>query len=81
VTLIGRVLRGEHFWEAHRSHFYQRAVAVGRSHAAVAVAVLVAGIALVALAWLASDGWPGPALAGAAVTVLALLAWMSARPR
>ncbi len=26
LTLIGRILRGERFWEAHRSHIYQRLV-------------------------------------------------------
>lgn len=29
VTLIRRALRGEPFWVAHRSHFYQRAVMLG----------------------------------------------------
>lgn len=32
VTLIKRLLRKEKVWQAHRSHFYQRAVQAGRSH-------------------------------------------------
>ncbi len=81
VTLVRRLLRGERIWHAHRSHFYQNAVAAGRSHARVAAAVLIAGIVLIALAWLSARGWPIVALAGAGVAVLALLGWMSTRPR
>jgi len=29
ITLLRRLLRGERVWEAHRSHFYQRAVLAG----------------------------------------------------
>ncbi len=29
ITLLRRLLRGERIWEAHRSHFYQRAVLAG----------------------------------------------------
>lgn len=32
VTLLRRVVRGEKVWEAHRSHFYQRAVLLGWGH-------------------------------------------------
>src|SRR5919205_833328 len=35
VTLARRVLRGERWYEAHRSHFYQRLVRSGRSHGQV----------------------------------------------
>ncbi len=35
ITLVRRALRGEPVWQAHRTHFYQRAVLVGMSHAAV----------------------------------------------
>jgi UDP-N-acetylmuramyl pentapeptide phosphotransferase/UDP-N-acetylglucosamine-1-phosphate transferase len=81
VTLVKRLSRGERIWRAHRSHFYQTAVAAGRSHARVAGTVLAAGMLLIALAWLAARGWPIVALAGAGAVVLALLAWMSTRPR
>jgi len=35
VTLAVRILRGERWWEAHSSHFYQRLVGVGYNHAQV----------------------------------------------
>jgi Fuc2NAc and GlcNAc transferase len=53
-TLIRRLLRGEHVFQAHRSHLYQRLVLGGWSHAAVAalyIALAAAGAALAA-AWL-----------------------------
>lgn len=36
MTLLRRIVRGERFWEAHRSHFYQRLITCGWSHASVA---------------------------------------------
>jgi UDP-N-acetylmuramyl pentapeptide phosphotransferase/UDP-N-acetylglucosamine-1-phosphate transferase len=32
VTLFRRIIRGERFWEAHRSHYYQRLVRLGWGH-------------------------------------------------
>ena len=40
VTLVRRMLRGEKWWQAHRSHFYQRAVQSNLSHATVSLSVL-----------------------------------------
>jgi UDP-N-acetylmuramyl pentapeptide phosphotransferase/UDP-N-acetylglucosamine-1-phosphate transferase len=37
VTLVRRALRGERFWQAHRSHYYQRLVLTGWSHRQLAV--------------------------------------------
>src|SRR6202000_33795 len=51
LTLLRRLARGEAVWRAHRSHFYQRAVQAGMSHAEVARAVLSVNLGLVALAW------------------------------
>lgn len=50
ATLIRRVLRGERWYEAHRSHAYQRAVQAGYSHrevtaAALGLSALLGGIA------------------------------------
>ena len=58
-TLMRRIARGERFWEAHRSHVYQRLVIQGRSHAAVAalyIVLAVVGLAAGAVLWLASPG-------------------------
>ncbi len=32
VTLLRRIVRGERFWQAHKTHYYQRLVQVGWSH-------------------------------------------------
>jgi UDP-N-acetylmuramyl pentapeptide phosphotransferase/UDP-N-acetylglucosamine-1-phosphate transferase len=48
VTLGRRILRGERWYEAHRSHFYQRLVQRGLSHAQVTG--LYAGLAALAAA-------------------------------
>jgi len=50
VTLARRIVRGEKFWEAHRSHFYQIATARGFTVAEVIGRVLLVNTALVALA-------------------------------
>ena len=73
ITLGRRIVRGERFWQAHRQHFYQRAVAAGMSHASVARHVLAVNGVLIGLALLAAAGQPGPALGGAALAVTALL--------
>jgi len=39
VTLVGRVVRGEKFYEAHRSHGYQQAAELCRAHQPVTLAV------------------------------------------
>lgn len=77
ITLMRRILRGEKFWRAHSQHFYQQAVRGGRSHAKVGAAVIAANLVLIALAIVALSA-PLPALAGAVLTVAALLAWMRA---
>jgi len=49
ITLAKRVLRGERFWEAHRSHYYQRLVQMGWGHRRTALAeyalMLICGFA------------------------------------
>ena len=50
VTLIRRVCRGERWYQAHRSHFYQRAVQLGYSHLQVTSAISVLFVLLTAMA-------------------------------
>ncbi|OAB55873.1 hypothetical protein AY599_08450 [Leptolyngbya valderiana BDU 20041] len=81
LTLLRRAARGERVWRAHREHFYQRAVAAGRSHAQVSGAVALGNLGLLAcaLASLQIGAW---ALLPAAAVVLVLLAWLgSGRPQ
>ena len=59
ITLVRRLLRGERVWEAHRSHFYQRATTNGFPVGAVVghvfgLNVALAGLAALTLVW---SGW------------------------
>ncbi len=76
LTLIRRAVRGEKLWQAHRQHFYQRAVRGGISHSGVALRILAVNGALIALA-LAAGRWPLAALAAAALTVAGFLAYLA----
>lgn len=77
VTLLRRLLRGERVWQAHRQHFYQRAVDRGVGHDRVVLAIALTNAALAAVAIAAAADWrPAPL---AIPPLLALLAWM-ARP-
>ena len=73
ITLMRRALRGEKIWQAHRQHFYQKAVQRGLSHATVSTAVFAVGVVLVGLAWSAEHGWALPALASTGLLNLAFL--------
>jgi UDP-N-acetylmuramyl pentapeptide phosphotransferase/UDP-N-acetylglucosamine-1-phosphate transferase len=74
LTLLRRLARGERVWEAHREHFYQRAVQAGLGHAAVVRRVILADLVLIGCAWAAAQGWQVAALAIATATVIVLLA-------
>lgn len=82
LTLLRRLMRGEKVWQAHREHYYQRAVQNGRSHAQVSIAVGLTNAGLLALAILSStavsDGsGPFVMVAAALVLVTGLLIWMT----
>lgn len=51
VTLIRRIFRGERFWQAHKTHYYQRLVLMGWGHRKTVLAeyVLMAGCAVSAV--------------------------------
>ena len=72
LTLLRRLARGEAVWRPHREHFYQRALALGFTHADVARQVLAANLVLIALAWLSLQT-PWLALALAVLPVARLL--------
>ncbi len=76
ITLLRRLLRGERVWQAHREHFYQRAVQRGLGHATVVQRVIAADLVLIGCAWAAENGWPILGLTAAGVTVALLLAWL-----
>lgn len=76
ITLLRRARRGERVWQAHREHFYQKAVQQGRSHATVSTGIGLANLLLAGLAVFAIH-WPWAALPGAFVVVAVLLIWLS----
>jgi UDP-N-acetylmuramyl pentapeptide phosphotransferase/UDP-N-acetylglucosamine-1-phosphate transferase len=80
LTLAARVLRGERFWQAHRRHFYQRALGTDGDHAAVARVVVAGDVALMLCA-LAAVERPWPSLALAILVVAGMLALMQRRAR
>lgn len=59
LTLVRRMLRGERWYAAHKSHAYQRAVQSGWSHQQVTAAALLLSMVGAGLAWVAlsSPGW------------------------
>src|SRR5262249_45877006 len=76
VTLVRRVARGEHVMRAHRTHLYQRLIAVGLSHAQVSP--VYAGLATLGLpAGLSSGVGPGAITwaLGSIVACAAALLW------
>lgn len=77
LTLGRRLIRGERWWDAHRTHVYQRAVRRGLSHATVVRRVMIANALLVVLAAMAASGWDWLAASGACLVVAALLVNLS----
>jgi UDP-N-acetylmuramyl pentapeptide phosphotransferase/UDP-N-acetylglucosamine-1-phosphate transferase len=73
LTLLRRIARREPFWQAHRTHFYQRATDCGFAVGEIVARVFVVNLALVALAAI-TVVWPGApsdvvALGGGALLV------------
>jgi UDP-N-acetylmuramyl pentapeptide phosphotransferase/UDP-N-acetylglucosamine-1-phosphate transferase len=80
ITLAQRLFRGERVWQAHRRHFYQRAVAQGLGHAAVTIRVIAANLVLIGCGWIA-ERWSGVAGFGLAALTVTLLLVELGRPR
>ena len=78
ITLFRRLIRREPFWEAHRSHFYQRATDKGFTTTAVVMRVFAVNVGLGILAVI-SVVVPGRPSEIAALTIgAALVAWLLA---
>jgi UDP-N-acetylmuramyl pentapeptide phosphotransferase/UDP-N-acetylglucosamine-1-phosphate transferase len=77
LTLVLRISRGEPFWVAHRSHFYQRAIQNGFTVSQVVGEVFVLNLVLAGLAIASvhanSTGWRVPLLAVGAMVVALIL--------
>jgi colanic acid biosynthesis glycosyl transferase WcaI len=84
ITLARRALAGERVWSAHRSHYYQRLVLSGYSHARVMAweAGLMVFFGIAALAYQAAPSARAAILAGCiACCVAAIVAVRSAERR
>ena len=68
ITLLRRLMNGERVWEAHRSHFYQRAMAGGFKVIEIVTLVFAANVILALLAW-ATVRWASPFVWVVALTV------------
>ena len=76
ITLLRRVARGETFWQAHRTHFYQRATERGLTVTAIVGRVFAANLALGILST-ASVYWDNAMAQAAAFTCgAALVGWL-----
>jgi UDP-N-acetylmuramyl pentapeptide phosphotransferase/UDP-N-acetylglucosamine-1-phosphate transferase len=74
LTLVRRLINGEPFWRAHKTHFFQRALGRDGNHAAV-VGLVTVGSAALALTAVAAIWKPLPALVtGAAITGVLMMA-------
>jgi UDP-N-acetylmuramyl pentapeptide phosphotransferase/UDP-N-acetylglucosamine-1-phosphate transferase len=84
LTLLRRIAAGEPFWEAHRSHFYQRACDMGFSVPEIVARVFAVNLVLASLAFLTIASHDtrlvGAALiAGAALVALRLFRFTKKR--
>jgi UDP-N-acetylmuramyl pentapeptide phosphotransferase/UDP-N-acetylglucosamine-1-phosphate transferase len=76
ITLVRRLIRREKIWQAHRSHFYQRATDRGFTVSQVVAYVFAVNVALAALGF-ATLAAPGPFNDAAALVCGAVLvAWL-----
>lgn len=81
-TLLNRVIRGEKWYNAHRTHAYQRLIQLGFSHARVTSGVLLVNLVLLApIAWLVARHpmWTGLAIPG--VVLLGGFVWRAVQHR
>lgn len=76
-TLLRRIIRGEKWWQSHRSHLYQRAAGIGFSQVRIVTIVIVLDILLATVATMLVGGllnWGVAAAITAIVLVLPVMA-------
>ena len=76
VTLIRRILAREPFWQAHRSHFYQRASDMGFSAPEIVTRVFATNLALAGLALITVAKPDALVITLSLTTGAALVAWL-----
>ncbi|MBF9233252.1 MraY family glycosyltransferase [Microvirga alba] len=85
ITLLRRLARREKVWEAHRSHFYQRATDNGFSALSVsghvfALNIMLGGLAAVTIIWPSALAQAASLVAGVALVSLLLRHFSTRRP-
>lgn len=80
-TLAHRAIKREKIWQAHRSHFYQRALSADTHHDSVSGWIALVNAGLIAMAVLAAAGHVVAALVFAVGMVAALLVHFQAQSR
>lgn len=75
VTMTRRLVVGDRFWEAHRDHYYQRALRRGMPVPQLIVYVGLTNAGLVALSTLAGVAEDGAIQFGALLAAILLVAW------
>ncbi|HEY6258528.1 MAG TPA: glycosyl transferase [Xanthobacteraceae bacterium] len=78
VTLIRRIAAGEPFWQAHRSHFYQRAGDMGFSVSEIVGRVFLTNLALGGLAFVTVAKHDAFVITASLAGGVALVAWLLA---
>jgi len=78
ITLCRRIATGEPVWQAHRTHFYQRATDNGFSVGEIVVRVLVANLGLAALALVSVAASSVVVSVAALAVAVAGVAWLLA---
>ncbi|MGH6769852.1 MAG: glycosyl transferase [Xanthobacteraceae bacterium] len=84
IILVRRMVRGEPFWEAHRTHFYQQAIDNGFTVPEVVARVFGVNLALAALAFISVSGESlliSLAALAAGAAIVGILLWQFARAR
>lgn len=76
ITLLRRLGNGEKFWEAHRSHFYQRATDHGFSVLQIVGRVFAVNVALVVLAAVSVWHTGNAVQIGSLLAGVLLVAWL-----
>ncbi len=76
VTLLRRARAGERLWDAHRSHFYQRARESGLNNMQIVSRVFAVNGALVVLALLSVVARSPPSHALALLAGMSIVAWL-----
>lgn len=76
VTLLRRIMAGEVFWQAHRSHFYQRAGDMGWTVPGIVRRVFLTNLALAGLAFVTVVTHDGAAVALCLAGGAAMVAWL-----